>query len=133
MRQVWQAFCSDECGSASLEFTLWVVPSIFLVAMVSDVALLSFTRTDMYNVATDVARRLSIGSLTQNQVADYVRDNSMLGDRTLVVGTYAGADVVVDLAVNFSEASVFQIFRPIIGETMSVRVRMRREPNLAPT
>jgi Flp pilus assembly protein TadG len=133
MRQVWQAFFSDESGSASLEFTLWVVPSIFLVAMVSDVVLLFFTRTDMYNVATDVARRLSIGSLTQNLVADYVRYNSMLGDRTLVVGTYAGADVVVDLAVNVSEASVFQIFRPIIGETMSVRVRMRREPNLAPT
>lgn len=126
------AFIRDERGVATIEFVLWVPPMLFFLMFVTDASVLYLTYTDMFNVSRDVARQVSVGSMTVNNVPDYVQQRSLLGERTYTVGSYSGSIVIVELSVNVGDASVFGFFKPLLDRTMDVRVEMRREPTLTP-
>ncbi len=126
------AFIRDERGVATLEFVLWVPPMLFMLLMITDASVLYLTYTDMFNISRDAARRVSVGSMTVDDVPDYVQERSLLGARTYTVGSYSGAVVIVEMSVNVGDASVFGFFKPVLARTMGVRVEMRREPTLEP-
>ena len=116
----------------TIEFVLWVPPMMFLLMLFTDASVLYLTYTDMFNVSRDAARRISVGAMTVEDVPDYVKGRSLLGTRTLTVGSYSGSVVIVELSVNVGDASVFGFFKPVLDRTMGVRVEMRREPTLEP-
>ncbi len=126
------AFIRDEKGVATLEFVLWVPPMLFMLLMITDASVLYLTYTDMFNVSRDVARRVSVGAMTVEDVPDYVQERSLLGGRTYTVGSYSGAGVIIEMMVIVGDASVFFFFMPVLSRTMGVRVEMRREPTLVP-
>lgn len=131
--KIFRQFASDERGAATLEFVLWVPPMPFMLIGAVDASVLYFTRTDMFNVSRDVARKISVGSLTVDQVAAYVSQTTHLGGRTYSVATIEGATIVVAMSVGIGDASVFGIFRPVLDDKIGVRVEMRREPSLEVT
>ncbi len=126
------SFIRDERGVATIEFVLWVPPMLIMLLMITDASVLYLTYTDMFNVSRDVARRVSVGAMTVDEVPDYVQQRSLLGERTYTVGSYSGAVVIIEMRVNVGDASVFGFFKPVLARTMGVRVEMRREPTLEP-
>ena len=120
-------FLRDERGSVTIEFVIWVMPFIFMLAATVDASMLYLTHTEMWNVSRDIARRLSIGDMTEAQAVDYAREElSLNGNYTFA--TSVGTDVVVEISTSFKDASVFGIFGAVVGGDLTARVVMRREP-----
>ncbi len=127
-----RVFLADEKGAATIEFVAIFPAFIFFLLMVLDASILYLTRTDLFNVSRDVARRVSVGALHVNDIPQYVSQRGILGSRTLTVASFSGSVVIVELSVNMGDASVIGFFTPILGETMRVRVEMLREPTPEP-
>ncbi len=122
----------DERAAATIEFVAIFPAFVFVMLFVLDASILYLTRTDLFNVSRDVARRISVGALHIDDVPAYVSERAILGARTYTVASYSGSVVIIELSVNVGDASVFGFFTPILGREMSVRVEMLREPTPEP-
>lgn len=121
-------FFRDEGGSATIEFVLWVPVFVVLLVATTDATILYLSHTEMWNVSRDIARRLSVGDLTEAQAVEEAKKELFLYSRAYTVGTSVGIDVVVEITTNVGDASVFGFFEPVLGRDLSARVVMRREP-----
>ena len=123
-------FLRDEQGSAKIEFVLWVpVFAVLLIATI-DATVLYLHHTEMWNVSRDVARRVAVGDMTENQVAQVVQDELFLYADHYWVATSQPTDLDVKIAIQTSiaDASVFGFFKPVLSENLVALVTMRREP-----
>lgn len=121
-------FLSDERGSATIEFVLWVPVFVILLIATTDATILYLSHTEMWNVSRDIARRLSVGDITQAEAVEEAKKELFLYSRAYTVGTSVGIDVVVEITTNVGDASIFGFFKPVLGRDLSARVVMRREP-----
>lgn len=104
-------------GTVTVEFMLWV-PLIFTIILFSiDVALIYLKQADMWNVARDQARRMSVDS-TYNPTATQVEQNlfTSLQNAASITATAtgggsanAGVDKVVTISVLLCDASLFGV------------------------
>ena len=127
-----QKFLHDERAAVTIEFVAVFPAFVFFLLFVVDASVLFLTRTDLFNTARDVARRVSVGALHIDDMPAYVSERAILGARTYTVGAFSGSIVIVELSVNVGDASVVGFFKPILGREMSVRVEMLREPTPEP-
>jgi Flp pilus assembly protein TadG len=121
-------FLRDERGSATIEFVLWVPVFVVLLVATTDATILYLSHTEMWNVSRDIARRLSVGDITEGQAVEEAKKELFLYSRAYTVATSVGIDVVVEITTNVGDASVFGFFKPVLGRDLSARVVMRREP-----
>jgi hypothetical protein len=127
-----QLFLHDETGAVTIEFVTLVPAFILLLVLFTDASIVYLSRTEMWNTARDVVRRMSTDQITTHQEAlNYAATHLFLGYRQYTVTTDFGAEMDVTITVPLVDAAVFGIwFKPLIGETLSVSARMRREPLL---
>ncbi len=125
-------FLRDDRGAATIEFVAIFPAFVMFMLMVLDASVLYLTRTDLFNVSRDVARRVSVGALHVDDIPNYVRHRAILGSHTLTVASFSGSVVIVELSVNMGDASVIGFYTPILDDTMTVRVEMLREPTPEP-
>ena len=123
------SFLRDERGSATIEFVIWFVPLMFLLAMTIDASMLYLTHTEMWNVSRDIARRLSIGDMSEADAVSYARDELFLYNNAYTMDMDVDVDVTVEIATDFQDASLFGIFGKVIDGDLTARVVMRREPS----
>ena len=123
-----RVFLGDDVGAVTTEFVLWAPAFMFLLTLVTDASILSLTRPEMFNVSRDAAHQSSVGSVTLDEVPGLFLESLLLSGRTYTVSTLNGSQVIVTCSVNVGDASVFGMFEPVLGRTMSVSVEMRREP-----
>ena len=121
-------FVRDERGSVTIEFVIWVMPFIFMLAATVDASMLYLTHTEMWNVSRDLARRLAIGDMTEAEAVDEARKELFLYGNDYTLATSVGTDVVVEISTSFKDASVFGIFGAVIDGNLTARVVMRKEP-----
>ena len=121
-------FLRDEYGGVTVEFVVWVVPFMAMLALIVDASILYLTHTEMWNVARDVARRLAIGDITIPQAYDYAEEELFLYGHSYNMTATVGVDVVVSIGTSVADASVFGIFGRFIDGDLVARVVMRREP-----
>lgn len=121
-------FVRDERGSVTIEFVLWVVPFILMLAGTVDASILYLTHTEMWNVSRDIARRISIGDITPADAADEAQNElSFFGNHYTVAADIKDGDVIVAIQTTFKDASMFGIFSAF-GAKLTSRVVMRKEP-----
>lgn len=122
-------FIQDQKGAVTIEFTTLVPAFVLMMVFFVDASVIYFTHSEMYNVARDLARRMSTGQIENDQQAlDYAAERLFLGERTYVVDSDF-QDVTVTIAVRVSDAAVFGAwFRPILGQALVARSEMGREP-----
>ena len=125
-------FLKDEKGGPTIEFILTVPPMLAFLISVTDASLIYLTHTDMFRMTRDIARSISVGSMTVDQVPAYVQQSSMFGDKTYAVITLSGALIIVNMQVSIDDANIFGFFEPVVGRMLQTRVEMRREPTLVP-
>ncbi|NIP76284.1 MAG: hypothetical protein GTN90_09990 [Xanthomonadales bacterium] len=84
----------------------------------------------MTNAARDIVRRMSTDQFTTiTEVEDYAETKLLLGSREYNIQVEFGAEQIVVISVPMGEAAIFGLFfRPILGETLAVVSRQRREP-----
>ncbi|HUF86048.1 MAG TPA: TadE/TadG family type IV pilus assembly protein [Thermohalobaculum sp.] len=125
-----RGFLDDEHGSATIEFVLWVpVFAVILVAAI-DATILYLHHTEMWNVSRDVARRVAVGDITEDQAAEVVEQELFLYSSAYFVGTSDPKDLDVQIMIQtqVADASVFGFFEPILDKYLTALVTMRREP-----
>jgi Flp pilus assembly protein TadG len=123
-------FLRDERGSATIEFVLWVPVFMILLVATTDASILYLHHTEMWNVSRDVARRVSVGDMTEADAATVVQNEMFLSTNAYTVTTSdpADLDVVIQISTSIADASVFGFFKPVLGMHLAAEVTMRREP-----
>ena len=123
-------FLRDERGSATIEFVLWVPVFVVLLVATTDATILYLHHTEMWNVSRDVARRVSVGDISEADAANVIQDELFLYSSAYTVATSqpTDLDVVIAIQTSIADASVFGFFKPVLGRELSARVVMRREP-----
>jgi len=126
---------SDD-GTVSVEFMLWM-PLIFTIILFTvDVALIYLKQADMWNVARDQARRMSVDSsyvptptqLEQNLFTSLQNASSINATATGGGSANAGVDKVVTISVALCDASLFGVVGCYSsGLTLTARVTMVSE------
>ncbi len=131
-----KAMLSDETGAVTIEFTTLVPAFVLLLVFFVDASTIYLTRSEMYNVARDAARRMSTDQLqTSDEVKTYVESHLNLGDRVYVVDPDFGGEMTVTLGIRIGDAAIFGVwFDGFLGGTSTVRnvlwarASVRREP-----
>jgi len=108
-----RSFAQDD-GTVTVEFMLWM-PLIFTIILFTvDVALIYLKQADMWNVARDISRRMSVDSSVTNASAQTQAQNQLftsLSSATITAtgGTVAGQDKVVTIQIGLCNASLFGV------------------------
>jgi Flp pilus assembly protein TadG len=128
--RVCRKFLSDECGSATIEFVLWVPVFVVILVATTDATMLYLQQTEMWNVSRDVARRVAVGDITEADAAVAVQDDLYLYSSAYTVATSdpAQLDVTISIQTSVRDASVFGFFEPVLDRYLVATVTMRREP-----
>lgn len=123
-------FLSDERGSATIEFVLWVPIFVAILVAATDATVLYLHHTEMWNVSRDVARRVAVGDMTEADAATTVQNEMFLYSNAYTVATSNPTDLDVQIVIQtqISDASVFGFFEPVLGRYLTASVTMRREP-----
>jgi len=123
-------FLQNEEGAVTIEFTTLVVAFIMMLVFFTDASMIYATRTEMWNVARDMTRRMSTEEITSiTQAQDYAEAHLLLGSRKYSVDPDFGGDVSVRIAVTIGDAAIFgSWFKPVIGDYLVANVKMRKEP-----
>ena len=121
-------FLTDEHGSATVEFVLWVPWFALLLMLTVDVSMFYLSQTRMQNVSRDAARRLSIGLIEPANLATYVR-GELTGDGYVVIDCSNVTDSCVRIERSASATLVFGAWLDsVIGSNFFVETRMPFEP-----
>lgn len=131
-----RSLLSDETGAVTIEFTTLVPAFILLLVFFVDASTVYLTRSEMYNVARDAARRMSTEELqTSADVQNYVTSHLHLGDRVYVVDPDFGGEMTVTIGIRVGDAAIFGVwFNGFLGQDSFVenvlwaRATVRREP-----
>lgn len=124
-------FVRDE-GTVTVEFMLWI-PLIFTIILFTvDVALIYLKQADMWNVARDISRRMSVDSALTNANAQTQAQAQLfnsLSSATITAtgGTVAGTDKVVTIQIGLCQASLFGVVGCYGSFTLTSRVTMASE------
>jgi hypothetical protein len=103
---------------------------MILLVATTDASILYLHHTEMWNVSRDVARRVSVGDMTEADAATVVQNEMFLSTNAYTVTTSdpANLDVVIQISTSIADASVFGFFKPVLGMHLVAEVTMRREP-----
>ena len=123
-------FLHDEQGSATIEFVLWLPVFVTLLVATIDATILYLHHTEMWKVSRDVARRVAVGDMTEDDAPQAVQNEMFLYSKAYTVATSnkTDLDVQIQIQTRIAEASVFGFFEPVLGRYLTARVTMRREP-----
>jgi len=108
-----RSFAQDD-GTVTVEFMLWM-PLIFTIILFTvDVALIYLKQADMWNVARDISRRMSVSNSYTNASAQTDAQNQLftsLSSATITAtgGTVARQDKVVTIQIGLCNASLFGV------------------------
>jgi len=130
-------FISDQTGAITIEFTTLVPAFCLILVFFIDSSMIYLTRSEMYSVARDTARRMSTEELTTKQaVRDYIAAHLHLGDRTYVVDPDFEQDVTVTIGIRLGDAAIFGAWfngflggDSIVRNVLWARATVAREPS----
>jgi len=112
LRRCRRSLAGADGGAVSVEFMLWM-PLIFTIILFTvDVALIYLKQADMWTVARDQARRMSVSSTynpTQSDIQALLFSSLSSATVTTSGATVAATDKVVTIQVPLCTASLFGV------------------------
>jgi Flp pilus assembly protein TadG len=129
MRSI-SSFLRNETGAVTIEFVTIVPAFIVLLVFFADASIIYLTRSEMWNVARDITRKMAIDEITTAaQARDYAAAHLFLGQRTYTIEPTFGGEMNVTIAVPVGEAAISgHLFQTVLGEWLVASVTMGREP-----
>ncbi len=122
-----RAFISDDRGTATTEFVLWLPVYFIMLVAITDASILYLTHTEMWNTARDSARRISVGAMAAADAPDRAEERLLLSGRTYTVAASDAGRVIVEISVGVDDASIFGFYGPVLGRRLVARVQMWKE------
>jgi hypothetical protein len=124
------AFLYDDTGAVTIEFVTLVPIFVLLLVFFTDASIIYLTRTEMWNTARDISRRMATDELnTQQEILDYAASHLFLAGREYSISADLSAGNTLTITVPLISAAIFGTWlEPLIGETLSVSATMASEP-----
>lgn len=119
----------DQRGSVTIETVLWT-PLIFgIIGLVADATLIYSANAQMWHVASDAARRMSVHELTDDGAPAFVRNAlpAHLRDVAVVAAEADDDTAQLTISVPTSAMALIGIYAPLIDATATARVVMSVE------
>jgi len=137
-----RAYISDERAGVTVEFVLWIPVFLIILALTVDVSMMFLRQANIWYVARDTARQLSIRALTADENCEnknttdsadkYAQDRgSFAGDTPDVYTCVVPVNslVYVQIEVPIDTVGVFGVFQIGSGSNLKASVAQRLEPN----
>lgn len=121
----------SEAGSMTAEFVIWLSFFLTLVFMVTDVSIVAYRYTQMWDVARSAAREVAMGAIprTQEGVEAYVRERLPEGYAVTLTGQHTTYfEISIEAAPQ--AIGVFGLFEAAAGG-LTARVGLGQEPRAA--
>ncbi len=123
-------FLSDDRGSVTIEFVLWVPIFAVLMMLASDTSFMFLTMTRMENASRDAARRVSMGQLDRQTVSSYVMAGLDTAPYTISADCSTADYACVQIRRPVSSIVTFSVLSALLGETVATETKMRLEPGV---
>lgn len=129
-------FLADHTGAVTIEFTTLVPAFILILVFFIDSSMVYLTRSEMFNVARDAARRMSTDELASAEaVRAYVEQHLHLGDRVYVIDPEFDTEMTVTIGIRIGDAAIFGVWfdsfmnsDSFVENVIWARSTVRREP-----
>ena len=126
-----RGFWSDERGSVTIEFVLWVPLFSLLLMVASDASFMYLTMTRMENAARDAARQVSIGRLATDSVGTYVATGLDDGPYSVSAECSTTDYACIRITRTVDSIVTFGVLSSLIGTSVGAETKMRLEPGVA--
>lgn len=126
LRRGLRRFAQDDGGGPTIEFVIWVMPFIWIVAFFLDLSLYFNARSDMMRATREAARYVAVGALQPSDVASYVGE--AIG-RTVSFDVAVSGTGTVSLQANVptADATIFGMIDLLGQEFITFTTAVRRE------
>lgn len=119
-------------GTVTVEFVLWIPIFLIILAFTADACKLYLTQANMWDVARDTARGMSIGQYCDTATAQtYAQSQLYYSSLTYAFNVTKGTADIVDITTPIAGASVFGVLASFGGfntGTLEAKVTMPSEP-----
>lgn len=134
LRRGASAFVTDEGGSATIEFAIWLPFFVVILMFVADLTMIMFHRSDVERIVQDANRLRSIGVLSTNEeTRSYLIARLMLPDGTMrgtaeagLISMYATSIVRIQL----SQVDMFGVVPRLFGDMELIVVNQQILENM---
>jgi Flp pilus assembly protein TadG len=120
-------FRKNEDGNASVEFVIWLPIIMGVVVGTFDLNMVLLTQSQMWDVARDVARQVSIGTLDTSTGATYALTQLNSDSNTYTVTITSSTDVVVSISRLMEDIAVIGSLTEFNSYQVNASVTMRSE------
>ena len=119
-------FRSSRGGVAAVEFAFVLPVLLTLLTGIVQMGIMMFVGHNMVSVSQETARLVAVGELTEAEGQAYANDHLMDWDMTYDVSVQLqGSDIVVDIAVPFSDVALIDILGLFKCGDLKTRTSMR--------
>ncbi len=118
----------DEDGNATIEYVMWLPIIIAIITGAFDLNTILFVQSNMWDVARDTARRITIDELTSASAADYAVGRLNSTTETYTVTVSEADDVTVVIQRTMEGMSVLGMVGTFRDYQIEASVTMRDEP-----
>ena len=100
-----KSFKRCEDGSFTIEAVIWMPIFVILLAIIVNVTMMFFYKSQMLRVAQDATRAYSLGRFTQQEASDYIKSQLNFPGLTFTVGT-ADSGTIIETVVTTNAAAL---------------------------
>ncbi len=122
-------FLSDQRGSLSIEFVLWLPAFAFLLLLAADSTMAFMRQSQMWQVSRETARIVSRYGMDELTAETYAATMATIGETvpTVDVG-FANAEVSVAMTMPLASMAPFGVLGFLPSQNVSVTVTHAMEP-----
>ena len=134
-----RSFRTDDGAGVTVEFVLWVPIFLIILAITVDVSLLFLRQANIWYVARDTARQISIHHLDtevedtdgNNEAERYAMERANFTGDTPTVDAFVtfNRDVYVEIEVPIEQVGIFGVLQIGSGSNLKATVAQRLEPD----
>jgi Flp pilus assembly protein TadG len=124
-----RSFGSDERGSTTIEFVLWVPLLVALLLFATDVTLAFMRQSHIWQVSRETARIVSRHGMDEAAAETFALENGTMGASVPEVEiSFEGLDVIVVMSLPTATLTPFNTLGLVLGDRVSTRVTHAMEP-----
>ncbi|MBL4808092.1 MAG: pilus assembly protein [Rhodobacteraceae bacterium] len=131
-RDLWnrrRKMSSDERGSVTIEFVLWVPVFVFILALTIDSSMIFVTQSNMWSVTRDTTRHMSTGLYTDGEAEVYASRLVEKWGQTPSISTTSDSQFVsVSMSIPISEVVPFNVIGAFTNGSIVTQLTQRVEP-----
>ncbi len=117
----------DETGSLTIEYCLWMPVFLAIIVIVLDTSILFAKHTSLMKLTSSITRQLSVGSLNDGDVTNYMVAEGYNADDFTATVTRPGSEVRLAVEIEVSSLEAAGLYSRLGLQKLTVEAVQRDE------